>query len=108
MMLIYEDVFQISKSSHGGVIMDAGTTVSRFSKMAYEALRDTFVVKTIDVPRLPRVDMFDTCYNLSGFEYQLPIISFYFSSGTILNIPQNDFLIIADGGISCLAFSILF
>ncbi|KAL0000273.1 hypothetical protein SO802_019875 [Lithocarpus litseifolius] len=94
---IREDVFQISKSGHGGVIMDTGTTVSRFSKVAYEALRDTFVAKTTDVPWLLGVDMFDTCYNLSGFVYQLPVISFYFSSGTILNIPQNNFLIAADG-----------
>ncbi|KAK7849372.1 protein aspartic protease in guard cell 2 [Quercus suber] len=55
--------------------MDIGTTVSRFSKVAYEALRDTFVAKITDVPQLPRVDMFEKCYNLSGFVYQLPIIS---------------------------------
>ncbi|XP_030972946.1 protein ASPARTIC PROTEASE IN GUARD CELL 2-like [Quercus lobata] len=101
---IREAVFQIPKSGHGGVIMDRGTTVSSFPKVVYEALGDTFVAKTKNVPQLPGVEMFDTCYNLSGFVYRIPIISFYFSSGTIVNIPPNNFLIVADGGISCLAF----
>ncbi|XP_050243863.1 protein ASPARTIC PROTEASE IN GUARD CELL 2-like [Quercus robur] len=101
---IHEDVFQIPKSGHRGVIMDTGT-MSSFRKVAYEALRDAFVAKTTNVPRLPGVEMFDTCYNLSGFVYRIPIILFYFSSGTVVNIPPNNFLIVADGGISCLAFA---
>ena len=85
--------------------MDTGTTVTSFPKVAYEALRDAFIVKTTNVPRLPRVEMFDNCYNLSGFVYHIPIISLYFLSGTILNVPPNYSLIVADGGISCLAFA---
>ena len=84
--------------------MDTGTTVSSIPKVAYEALRDAFVAKTTKVPRLPVVEMFDTCYNLSGFLYHLLIISFYFSSGTVLSVPPNNFLNIVDGAISCLAF----
>ena len=102
---IREDVFQIPKSGHGGVIMDTNTTVSSFPKVAYEVLRDAFVAKTMNVPRLPGVEMFDTCYNFSGFVYHISIISFYFSSGTLLNIPPNNFLIFADRAISCLPFS---
>ena len=102
---IREDVSQIPKSGHGGVIMDMSTTMSSFPKVAYEALCDAFVAKTTNVPRLPGVEMFDTCYNLSGFVYRTLIISFYFSSGTVVNIPPNNFLIVADGGISCLAFA---
>ena len=102
---IREDVFQIPKSGHGGVIMDMVTTVSSSPKVAYEALRDAFVAKTTNVPRLLGVEMFDTCYNLSGFVYHIPIISFYFSNGTVLNIPSNNFLIVVDGGISYLAFA---
>ncbi|KAL0000274.1 hypothetical protein SO802_019876 [Lithocarpus litseifolius] len=45
---IREDVFQTSKSSHGVVIMDTGTTVSMFLKLVYEALCDAFVVKTMN------------------------------------------------------------
>ena len=85
--------------------MDTGTTVSSFSKVAYEALHDAFVAKTTNVPRLPGVERFDTCYNFSGFVYRMPIISFYYLSGTVLNIPSNNFLIVADGRISCLAFA---
>ena len=102
---IREDVSHIPKSGHVGVIMDMSTTVSSFPKVAYEALCDAFVVKTTNVPRLPGVEMFDTCYNLSGFVYRILIISFYFSSGTVVNIPPNNFLIVLDGGISCLAFA---
>ena len=40
---IRQDVFQIPKFGHGGVIMDTGTTVSSIPKVAYEALRDAFV-----------------------------------------------------------------
>ena len=98
-------VFQIPKSGHGGVIIDTGTTVSSFPKVAYEALRDAFLAKTTNVPQLPRVEMFDTSYNLSWFVYHIPIISFYFPRGTILNVPPNNSLIVADGGISCLAFA---
>ena len=85
--------------------MDTGTIVSSFPKLAYEVLRDAFVAKTMNFPQLPGVEMFDTCYNLSGFVYHIPIVSFYFPSGTIENIPPNNFLIVADGGISCLAFA---
>ena len=40
-----------------------------------------------------------------GFYIILPIISFYFSSEIVLSIPPNNFLIVADGGISCLTFA---
>ena len=85
--------------------MDMSTTVSSFSKVAYEALRDALVTKTTNVRRLPGVEMFDTCYNLTGFVYRTQIILFYFSSGTVVNIKPNNFLIVVDGGISCLAFA---
>ena len=104
-MSIREVVFRIPKYGHGGVIMDTCTTVTSFPKVAYEALRDAFVAKTTNVHRLPGVEMFDTCYNLSWFVYHVPIISFYYLSGTVLNIPPKNFLIVADGGISCLAFA---
>ena len=87
------------------MIIDTGTNVSSLSKVAYEALRDAFLAKTTNVPRLPRVEMFDTCYNLSRFVYHILIISFYFPKGTILNVPPNNSLIVADRGISCLAFA---
>ena len=104
-MPIRKVVFQLPKSGHGRVIMDTGTTVSSLPKVAYGALCDAFVAKTMNVPWLPRVEMFDTCYNLSGLVYHIPIVSFYFPSGTVLNVPPNNSLIVADGGISCLAFA---
>ena len=104
-MPIREVLFQIPKSGHGRVIIDTGNTMSSFPKVAYEASRDAFIAKTTNVPQPPRVEMFDTCFNLSGLLCHIPIVSFYFLSGTILNIPPNNSLIVADRGISCLAFA---
>ena len=61
---IFEDIFHLTESSDGGVIMDSGTTMSRFPKVAYEAFRDAFIAQTMDIPRAPRVYMFDTCFSL--------------------------------------------
>ena len=63
------------------MIRDTGTTVSSFLKVAYEALCDAFVANTPNVPQLPTVEMFDTCYNLSRFVYHILVVLFYFSSG---------------------------
>ena len=104
-MPIREVLFQIPKSGHGRVIIDTGNTMSSFPKVAYEASRDAFIAKTTNVPQPPRVEMLDTCFNLSGLLCHIPIVSFYFPSGTILNIPPNNSLIVADRGISCLAFA---
>ena len=61
---IFKDIFHLTESSDGGVIMDLGTTVSRFPKVAYEAFRDAFIAQNMDIPRAPGVYMFDTCFSL--------------------------------------------
>ena len=45
---ISKDIFHLTESSDGGVIMDSGTTASRFPKVAYEAFRDAFITQTMD------------------------------------------------------------
>lgn len=104
---VAEDVFRLTESWDGGVVIDTGTAVTRFPVMAYEALRDAFIAGTAGLPRASGVSIFDTCYDLSGFEVVLvPTVSFYFSGGPVLTLPARNFLIpMDDVGIFCFAFA---
>ncbi|XP_010279486.1 PREDICTED: protein ASPARTIC PROTEASE IN GUARD CELL 2-like [Nelumbo nucifera] len=102
-----EDVFRLSEYGDGGVVLDTGTAVTRLPGPAYQALRDTFISGTAGLPRAPGVSIFDTCYNLLGFEtVRVPTVSFYFSGGPILTLPARNFLIPVDEvGTFCFAFA---
>ncbi|KAK0572911.1 hypothetical protein LWI29_000293 [Acer saccharum] len=43
---ISKDIFLLTKSVYGGVIIDTGTMVTTLPTVAYEALRDAFIAKT--------------------------------------------------------------
>lgn len=102
-----EDMLQITKSGQGGVIMDTGTTVTRFPKLVYEAFRDTYIAQNPSLPRAPGVEILDLCYDS---ELQVTSVStgaFYFSGGTILTLaPQNFILRAGDLGTYCFAFAL--
>ncbi|KAI9188532.1 hypothetical protein LWI28_024587 [Acer negundo] len=101
---ISEDIFRLTDSGYGGVIIDIGTAVTTLPMVAYEALRDAFTAKTSGV-RAPRVSIFDTCYNQS-LPFQFPSISFYFIGGPVLTLASHGFLIPVDGvEILCFAFA---
>ncbi|XP_071722960.1 protein ASPARTIC PROTEASE IN GUARD CELL 2-like [Rutidosis leptorrhynchoides] len=104
---ISEDVFKLTESGDGGVVMDTGTAVTRLPTAAYEAFRDSFIAQTENLPRARRVSIFDTCYNLYGFlSVRVPTVSFYFTGGPILTLPANNFLIPVDEvGTFCFAFA---
>lgn len=104
---VAEDVFRLTESWEGGVVIDTGTAVTRFPVPAYEALRDAFVARTMGLPRVAGVSIFDACYDLYGFEAVLvPTVSFYFSGGPILTLPARNFLIpVDDVGTFCFAFA---
>ncbi|KAK3222499.1 hypothetical protein Dsin_009524 [Dipteronia sinensis] len=93
---ISEDIFRLTESGDGGVIIDTGTAVTRLPTLAYEALRDAFAAKSSGVPRAPSVSIFDTCFHLYGDEVQFPPISFYFSGGPVLTIASYGFLLPVD------------
>ncbi|KAK4842675.1 hypothetical protein QYF36_025833 [Acer negundo] len=80
---ISEDIFWLTKSGYGGVIIDTGTAVTTLPTVAYEALRDAFTAKTSGV-RAPSVSIFDTCYHQSSDNFQFPSISFYFLGGPLM------------------------
>ncbi|OVA07398.1 Peptidase A1 [Macleaya cordata] len=104
---VSEEVFQLSESGYGGVIMDTGTAVTRLPSAAYEALRDSFIAGTTNLPRTSPVSIFDTCYDLFDFAMvRVPTVSFYFSSGPVLTLPARNFLIPVDEmGTFCFAFA---
>ncbi|KAE8686841.1 Protein ASPARTIC PROTEASE IN GUARD CELL 2 [Hibiscus syriacus] len=104
---ISEDIFQLTELGYGGVVMDTGTAVTRFPVIAYNTFRDAFTEQTANLPRVSGVSIFDTCYNLSSFiTVRIPTISFYLSSGPILTLPANNFLIpVDDAGTFCFAFA---
>ncbi|KAK9988167.1 hypothetical protein SO802_028406 [Lithocarpus litseifolius] len=60
---VSDDIFQITKSGHGGVIMDTGTTVTRFPKLVYEAFRDAYIAQNPSLPQGLGVEILDLCYD---------------------------------------------
>ncbi|KAK3220428.1 hypothetical protein Dsin_014398 [Dipteronia sinensis] len=102
---IYEDIFRLTGSGYGDVIIDTGSVVTRLPTVAYEALRYAFIAKTSGV-RTPSVSIFDTCYHQYSDNFQFPSISFYFSGGPILTLASYGFLIPEDGVETvCFAFA---
>ncbi|KAF9623983.1 hypothetical protein IFM89_007681 [Coptis chinensis] len=105
---VSEDLFRLTEWGEGGVVMDTGTAVTRLPLAAYEALRDSFIAGTAELPRTPvGVSIFDTCYDLSNYNMvRVPTVSFYFSSGPVLTLPARNFLIPVDEmGTFCFAFA---
>ncbi|KAJ3692949.1 hypothetical protein LUZ60_012044 [Juncus effusus] len=102
-----EDMFQLSDDGYGGVVMDTGTAVTRLPDQAYGTLRDAFITSTNGLPRTTGVSIFDTCYNLNGYNnVRVPTVSFYFTEGAILTLPARNFLIPVDNlGTYCFAFA---
>lgn len=51
-----------------GFILLSDTAITRLPDTAYAALRDAFGAATVGLPRAPEVSIFDTCYNLLGYQ----------------------------------------
>ncbi|CAI9770704.1 unnamed protein product [Fraxinus pennsylvanica] len=104
---IGENIFRLTESGDGGVVMDTGTAVTRLPTAAYVAFRDIFLAETANLPRSPAISIFDTCYDLNGFEtVRVPTVSFFLSGGPILTLPARNFLIPVDEkGTFCFAFA---
>lgn len=105
---IPESTFQLDAGGNGGIIVDCGTTITRLQTEAYNSLRDSFVEQTQHLRRVASgVDLFDTCYDLSGAStVQVPTVSFQFSGGKEWSLPANNYMIPIDSkGTFCLAFA---
>lgn len=100
-------VFQVDGSGNGGIIVDSGTAVTRLQRSAYNALRDSFVKLTQNLPSAGQFALFDTCYDLSSMRtVSVPTVAFHFSGGKTLPLPAKNYLIPVDSaGKFCLAFA---
>ncbi|XP_042012789.1 protein ASPARTIC PROTEASE IN GUARD CELL 1-like [Salvia splendens] len=104
---IRRGAFAIGWRGRGGVIVDSGTTVTRFPAAVYSALRNAFRNMTGEMRRGGEFSILDTCYDLSGLNsVKVPTVSFRFSGGKKLPLRAENYLMPVDGrGKFCLAFA---
>ncbi|KAG6667089.1 hypothetical protein I3843_01G072200 [Carya illinoinensis] len=98
--------FKLDRTGNGGVIIDSGTSVTRLTRPAYNALRDAFRTGTSTLKRAQDFSLFDTCYDLSGkTEVKVPTVVLHFR-GADVALPATNYLIPVDSdGTFCFAFA---
>ncbi|CAN4108439.1 unnamed protein product [Withania somnifera] len=99
-------LFKLDAAGDGGVIVDSGTSVTRLTRPAYVALRDSFRLGARDLKRAPDFSLFDTCFDLSGkTEVKVPTVVLHFR-GADVSLPAMNYLIPVDSdGTFCFAFA---
>ncbi|KAJ4841664.1 hypothetical protein Tsubulata_010998 [Turnera subulata] len=104
---IPEQVFQLNRKGEGGVIVDTGTVVTTFPRVAYNAFRDAFLAQMEHFPRTHGVAQLDTCFKLTSIEgLSLPNVSFHFTGGVTLALTIRNILVQLDRStVFCLAFA---
>ncbi|XLS52215.1 hypothetical protein HN51_012892 [Arachis hypogaea] len=76
---ILASLFWLDRTENGGVIIDSGTSVTRLTRPAYEALRDAFWIRAARLKRAPEYSLFDTCFDLSGMtQVKVPTVVLHF------------------------------
>lgn len=107
MLSIPASVFQVDGSGNGGIIVDSGTAVTRLQTTAYNALRDSFVKFTQNLPSSGQFALFDTCYDLSSMKkVSVPTVALHFNGDKTLSLHPKNYLIPVDSsGKFCLAFA---
>ncbi|CAM0957346.1 unnamed protein product [Alopecurus aequalis] len=97
-------------SGRGGVVVDSGTSISRFPRDAYEALRDAFdaCAAAGGMRRLSGdISVFDACYDMRGVAItNVPQIVLHFAGGADMALPPENYFIPEDsrnGKCYCLA-----
>lgn len=107
MLDIPASTFKLNTDGDGGVIVDSGTSITRFETKAYNVFRDAFANATKRLRSVNGVALFDTCYDFSKMEsVQVPTVSFHFSNGEKLSLPAKNYLIPVDSsGTFCFAFA---
>ncbi|KAK7397439.1 hypothetical protein VNO78_18611 [Psophocarpus tetragonolobus] len=99
-------LFRLDAAGNGGVIIDSGTSVTRLTRPAYTALRDTFRLGASHLKRAPEFSLFDTCFDLSGLtSVKVPTVVLHFR-GADVSLPASNYLIPVDNtGTFCFAFA---
>ncbi|XP_022732126.1 aspartyl protease family protein At5g10770-like isoform X2 [Durio zibethinus] len=89
-----------------GAIIDSGTVITRLPPAAYAALRSTFRQSMSQYPKAKKFSILDTCYDFRNYKsVTIPKISFFFSGGIELAIPQEGILYSISVSQICLAFA---
>ncbi|XP_048421673.1 aspartyl protease family protein 2-like [Pyrus x bretschneideri] len=103
---ITASLFNLDPAGNGGVILDSGTSVTRLTRSAYNALRDAFRAGTSGLKRGPEFSLFDTCFDLSGkTEVKVPTVVLHFRNADV-PLPATNYLIPVDSsGSFCFAFA---
>ncbi|KAL3679088.1 hypothetical protein R1sor_022044 [Riccia sorocarpa] len=105
---IPNSAFEMDAFGRGGVILDSGTSVTRLSFMAYQALRDEFraTAKNLKRVEISGQDLFDTCFEITRNQ-EIPTITLHFADNVDLELPSDNVLIPVDtsGTLFCLAFA---
>ncbi|XP_057956743.1 aspartyl protease family protein At5g10770-like [Malania oleifera] len=87
-------------------IIDSGTVITRLPPLAYEALRAAFQKQMSKYPRAQNMEILDTCYNFSTYNYvTIPKISLFFKGDVELNIDASGIIAMLDKKQACLAFA---
>ncbi|KAH6797237.1 Eukaryotic aspartyl protease family protein [Perilla frutescens var. hirtella] len=99
--------FAIGRRGSGGVIVDSGTTVTRFPTAVYSELRDAFRSMSRNLRFAGGFSLMDTCYDLSSVSRaRVPTMSFQFAGGKTLPLQPRNYLIPVDNrGRHCFAFA---
>lgn len=98
--------FQLDLFGNGGTIVDSGTTVTRLQTVAYTAARDAFRDATMHLRFAGKVEIFDTCYDLSGMaSIKVPTVTFHFLGDADMRLPPSNYIVPVDNnGTYCFAF----
>ncbi|KAG5053123.1 hypothetical protein JHK87_005321 [Glycine soja] len=92
-----------SQINHAGFIIDSGTVFTRLPPTIYATLRSVFQQRLSNYPTAPSHNVFDTCYDLTGYHYPIPEMSFVFP-GVTVDLHPPGVLYEFDDKQSCLAF----
>ncbi|KAL5722211.1 hypothetical protein ACHQM5_005757 [Ranunculus cassubicifolius] len=105
MLPISPSSFAIDASGNGGVIVDSGTAVTRFSTEVYNVLRDEFVKGTTTLTSAAGFSLFDTCYDLSSqTAVEVPTVALHFGTNA-WNLPAKNYMLPVGNKIYCFAFA---
>ncbi|XP_059290034.1 protein ASPARTIC PROTEASE IN GUARD CELL 1-like [Lycium ferocissimum] len=101
-------VWSFRNDMTGGVIVDTGTTITRFPQDFYTLLRNIFRMEARDIPEVDPSGAFGTCYEAdpSGPEPKFPVVKLYFgreNPNNLLLLAQDRFVVNINGKY-CLSF----
>jgi hypothetical protein len=75
-----ETLYQLDSTGNGGVILDSGTSITRFVEPSYSIFRDSFRAATSYLKSVAGDSLFDTCYTIKGGATNIPAVNLLFQN----------------------------